>query len=255
MASTNRRDFLATASAATLSALAAGFPRAVARAGASRRSRRPPMPSSSCGWPAGWRTPRRSIRSATRRLRRACARPGAQHVSVHRHGGRPHQVLAGPRAHRRRHGSRHADSQLHGRRPRLHPALAPSVPVAHRLRAAADGCGAAPRRDRVADARAARAGDAGLHQHRPAPRRRRGRRAEGVHDGRVSRHRVRSVRRAVPGRGRRGRAPAGRHVAGAIRDRAIASIAGCSRPARSAGKGASISASRCCARTTTRIGC
>ena len=34
MASTTRRDFLATASAATLSALAAGFPRAVAAQGA-----------------------------------------------------------------------------------------------------------------------------------------------------------------------------------------------------------------------------
>ena len=34
MASTTRRDFLATASAATLSALAAGFPRAVATQGA-----------------------------------------------------------------------------------------------------------------------------------------------------------------------------------------------------------------------------
>ena len=37
------------------------------------------------------------------------------------------------------HGSRHADPLARRRRPRQHPALAAPVPLAHRLRAAADG--------------------------------------------------------------------------------------------------------------------
>ena len=76
----------------------------------------------------------------------------AQHLSRHRHRRRQHQDLARPGAHRQRDGSRHADPHLPGRRPRLHPALAPSVSLAHRLRAAADRRRAAPGRGDRADA-------------------------------------------------------------------------------------------------------
>ena len=54
------------------------------------------------------------------------------------------------------------------RRPRLHPALAAPVPLAHRLRAAADGRVPAHRRGGRADARAEESGRPAVHQHRPA---------------------------------------------------------------------------------------
>ena len=244
MASTTRRDFLATASAATLSALAAGFPRARGSTG-----RREAGPDGRFGHRAldGRRDgAHRDVRSEALHpvFGGPAARSGAEHVSLHRHRGRPHQVLGRAGADCARDGSRDADPQLHRRRSGLHPALAASISVAHRLRASADRGRTASGRDRFEDAGAARSRDAGVHQHRPAARRRRGRGAEGVYDGGVSWHRVRAVQRAVPRRsGRRGASPR-RHVARPVREVAIASIAGCSRPIRSGRKAASISASR-----------
>ena len=57
----------------------------------------------------------------------------AEHVSDHRHQRGPHQVHAGARADRERHGQRLDHPHLHGRGPRVHPALAPPVPLAHGL--------------------------------------------------------------------------------------------------------------------------
>ena len=78
------------------------------------------------------------------------------------------KFTAGPRADRQRHGSRRGHPRLHRRRPRLHPALAASVPLAHRLRAAAAGGHAAHRLGDLANARAAESGHPGVHRHRPA---------------------------------------------------------------------------------------
>ena len=139
------------------------------------------------------------------------ARPGAEHLPADRHGGGQHQAHRGPGEHRAGDGPRHADPLLHRGRSRLHPALAPSVPMAHRLRAAANGRRAAHRRGDRPDARPPGPGHAGLHRHRAAVRRGRGRGAEGLPHRRLSRQRV----RAVHHRRSRGRAeerpPAGGH--------------------------------------------
>ena len=73
---------------------------------------------------------------------------GPQHVSGDRHRGRQHQVHAGARADRERDRSRHGDPDVQRRRPRLHPALAAPVSLAHRLHPAAADGDAAPRRGR-----------------------------------------------------------------------------------------------------------
>ena len=217
MSALTRRDFLATASAATLSALAAGFPRRVDAAAAGTLV--PTADAVIVLWMAGGMAHTETFdpKRYTPFEAGLEARQGAQHVPGDRHGGGPHQDLAGAGEHRRGDGPRHADSLVHGRRPRLHPALAAPVPVAHRLRAAADRGRAAPRRGHRAHARPEGPGDAGVHQHRPAARRRRRRGAEGVHDGRLPRQRVRPVQRPVSRRGRRRRPPAGRHDAGTLR--------------------------------------
>ena len=69
------------------------------------------------------------------------------------------------------HGPRHADPLARRRRPGEHPALAASVSLAHRLRAAADRGRAAPRLVDRQGARAEQPGHPGVHQHRPAARR------------------------------------------------------------------------------------
>ena len=136
---------------------------------------------------------------------------GPQHVSRDRHRRRWHEVLEGPGADWPPvHGSRDAHPQLHGRRSRVHSALAPPVSLAHGLRAAADGRRAAHRRDHRAHARPAEPRRPRLHQHRPALRRRRRRGAEGLHHGRLSRQRVRPVQHSIPRSGRRQRPPARR---------------------------------------------
>ena len=81
--------------------------------------------------------PRRSTRSATRRSRSACRSRTCSARFRHRHRRRRHQVHAGARADRQRDGPRHPHPHRHRRRPRLHPALAAPVPLAHRLRPAA----------------------------------------------------------------------------------------------------------------------
>ncbi|CAA9372776.1 MAG: FIG00927682: hypothetical protein, partial [uncultured Phycisphaerae bacterium] len=142
---------------------------------------------------------------------------GAQHVPGDRHGCRSHQAVERPGADRVRDGPGDADPLVRRGRPRVHPALAAPVPLAHRLRAAADGPRAAHGRVHRPHLGPARPGGAGVHQHRPAVRRRRGRGAQGVHDGRLPRQRVRAVQHPLPpGRDQR-RPPAGRHDAGAVR--------------------------------------
>ena len=100
MAPTNRREFLATASAATLSALAAGLPR-VARGQAIEKIA-PTADAVIVLWMAGGMAHTETFDPK----RFTPYTPGLapdqvlEHVSRHRHGRRPHQVLAGPRAHR-----------------------------------------------------------------------------------------------------------------------------------------------------------
>ena len=101
----------------------------------------------------------------------AAGRARDEHVPGDRHGGRQHQVLRRAGAHRPGDGPRHADPLARAARSRPHPAHAASVSLAHRLRAAADGGRAAPRRVDGPRARAAQPGDAGVHRHRPAARR------------------------------------------------------------------------------------
>ena len=96
---------------------------------------------------------------------------------------------------------------------------------------------------------------AGVHQHRPAARRRRGRGAEGVHHGGFLGSEYGPFNVPYPGRsGRRG-APARRHDAGPLREsRPLLSPAARGEPDRP-GRQRAISTSRCCARSTTRTGC
>ena len=138
----HRRDFLRgmtrrragdVALAASRDVFAADEP---APASAGRR----PTPASCSGWPAAWRRPRRSIPSATRRSRSAC--PSSRILCTF-----PAidtavdniKISAGTGKHRRGHGSGDADPLARRRRSGQHPALAASVSLAHRLRAAADG--------------------------------------------------------------------------------------------------------------------
>ena len=102
-----------------------------------------------------------------------------------------------------RDGPRHADPLVQGGRPRLHPALAPSISMAHRLRAAADRRRAAHRRRHRPHARPAESGDAGVHRHRPALRSGRGRGTQGVSHGRVPGQRIRAVPHSRSRAGRR----------------------------------------------------
>ena len=145
---------------------------------------------------------------------------------------------------------------VHGRRPRLHPALAAPVPLAHRLRAAAADGDAAHRLGDLADARATTSGHAGVHGDRPdRGGRRRDRHAQGVPHRRLPRLRARALPdRRSAGCGSCGAAAEGRH-------RRRASAAGaqlfrrCSRRTPSTSTAATSSANRWCARSTPPIAC
>ena len=90
-----------------------------------------------------------------------------------------------------------------------HSALAASISLAHRLRAAANrGCAAHRGVDRQS-AGAEKSGHSGVHRYRPAiGRQRREGRAQSVSHRRLSRQRVRPVHPAVSRSGDRRRAPA-----------------------------------------------
>ncbi len=181
----SRRNFLKSASVATLSALAAGEPRLWAG------ETKPEQPKATADtlillWMAGGMAapetfdPKRyqpfevglpvekvmstfpAIDTAVDNIK-ICARAGE---------------------HRQRDGPGHADPLARAARPGAHSALAASVSLAHRLRAAADGGRAAHRRVDGPRAGADQPGDSAVHQHRPAARRqRRNGRAQGVHTG------------------------------------------------------------------------
>ena len=161
----------------------------------------------------------------------------AEHVPGDRHRRRPHQVHAGPRADRQGHRSRHGDPHVQRRRPRLHPALAAPVPLAHRLHPAAADGDAAHRRGDLADARAEEPGHAGVHRHRPDGRgRRRDRHAQGVPHRRLPRRRA----RAVPDRRSAGRGVGGAAAEGARPTRGSAAGASCFEKLLGAGAGAPV---------------
>ena len=135
-----------------------------------------------------------------------------------RHRGRPHQVFAGPGARRPRDGSRRDHPHVPGGGPRLHPALAASVPLAYRLHPAADGRDAAHRRGGREDARAEEPDGPGVRRDRAGSGDRRGEPgAEVVPHGGIPRGRIRPVpdqgpagrrfRRAAAGRTRRAAVP------------------------------------------------
>ena len=155
--------------AATLAALVGREPRLVARRrsaeGHGRRGDRPVD--------GGRHGADRDVRSealhAVRARREHQGRP--EHVPDDSDRGRQHQVHAGARADRQRHGSRHGDPDVQRRGSRLHPALAASVSLAHRLHPAAADGDAAPRRGDLEDARAAESGRAGVHRDRADGRR------------------------------------------------------------------------------------
>ena len=159
-----KNNFLKTASAATLSALAAPVIPASFSPNRRRKSNPPPTPSSCSGWAAGWRTPKRSI---------------PKRYTPFEAGLKPDQVLStfpqidtvvdhikltrGLGKHRAGDGPRHADPVLHRRRSGFHSAFAASIPMAHRLRPAADGRRAAHRLRHRAHARPEQSGRAGVH--------------------------------------------------------------------------------------------
>ena len=157
----------------------------------------------------------------------------AEHVPEHRHRRRPHQVLAGSRAHRQRDGPRRGHPHVPGGRPRVHPALAASIPLAHRLHPAADRGDAAHRRRDLADARPEEPDRAGVHRHRTERgNRRRDRAAEGVSHRWLPGHGA----RAVPDHRSAGRGVGGAPAGGARR-RTLQEPAPALREAARAGTG------------------
>ena len=129
----------------------------------------------------------------------------------HRYRRRQHQDLAGSRACRPGDGPRRDHQNLPGGRSRIHPALAPPVPLAHRLHSAADGRDAAHRFGDCQNARSEESDRAAVHLHRPEHgNRRRERSAQGLSHRRLPRFGARSVSDYEPARCRRCRSAAGR---------------------------------------------
>ena len=187
-----RRDFIKTASAATLSALARDFP--VRLLAGTEEKIKPTADTVIVLWMAGGMAhtetfdPKRYTPfEPGHETRPRCSST----FPPDRHGGGRHQVHRRPGEHRARHGPRHADPLLHRGRSRLHPAFAAPVSLAHRLRAAANRRRAAHRLGDRPHARPARPRRAGLHRHRPALRRRRGRGTESLPHRRLPRQRIR----------------------------------------------------------------
>ena len=219
MAIATRRDFLATASAATLSALAAGFPRAVGAQGAERLV--PTADTVIVLWMGGGMAhtetfdPKRytpfapglrpdqvlstfpSIDTAVDHIKFS---EGLEHIArVMDRGTLIRSYTAGD-----------LGFILHSRHQyQWHTGYAPPQTVA------APHLGAIV----VEDARAARSAMPAFINIGQRFDRRRGRGAEGVYHGGVSRHRVRPVQRAVPRRSGRGRPPAGGMTPGRFEDR------------------------------------
>ena len=252
-----RRDFLKTASAATLAALAAGYPRAL-------RAQEPEQLTPTADtlillWMAGGMAHTETFDPK----RYTPFEPGveserrAQHVPGDRHGGRQHQDS-------RRGWSSIAKvmdrgtliRSLHGRRPRVHPALAASVPLAHRLRAAADRRRAAPRR-RGSRARSARANPAipafiNIGQRFDVGE---GEELKAFTTAGFLGSEYGPFNIPFPERGRRQPCARRRDDARAVRGPRQVLSSSCSRRARSASTAATISRSRCSARWTTRTAC
>ncbi len=146
---------------------------------------RRPTPASCSGWQAAWRRPIRSTRSATCRLQKDC--PPKKSSALSRRSTRWSTTSRSTKGLENIAQVMDRGTLIRSARAgrsRAHPALAASVSLAHRLRAAADGRRAAHRCVDGEGSRPAQPGDAGLHQHRPAARRRRREGgAQGFHTG------------------------------------------------------------------------
>ena len=137
----SRRGFMGATAAATLAALAGREARlrASGRHSLPRRSQGQPADAVIVLWMAGGMAQTETFDPK----RYTPFEPGVnikdvlEHVPGDRHRRRQHQVHAGPGADRQRDGPRHADPLVQRGRPRLHPALAASVSLAHGLRPAA----------------------------------------------------------------------------------------------------------------------
>ena len=175
-----RRGFMGATAAATLGSLVGREPVRLARRRArmarpgDRGRARPPTRSSCCGWPAAWPAPRRSTRSAIRRSHRAWRSRTSS--ARFRRSTRRSTTSSSRRGSSTSPGDGpgHGHPLVHGRGSRLHPALAPPVSLAHRLRpAAADGDAAHRGGDLAKTLGPEEPGHAGVHRHRPDGRGRR----------------------------------------------------------------------------------
>ena len=144
-----------------------------------------------------------------------------------------------------RHGQGHDHPHLHGRGPRLHPALASPVSLAYGLHPAAAAGDAAHRCGHLAHARSKERGHAGVRRHRPDGRgRRRNRHAESVPHRRLPRHGSRSVPHHRSAGRRVGGAAAEGARGPALREPPRSSSSSCWRRSRSTSMAARSSARR-----------
>ncbi len=203
--SLSRRDFMRSMSAAGLATLASDEPRSLI---AAEPVTHPKATADTCIllWMARRHGIARNLRSEalhSLRNRRAFGKDPV-YVPLDPYGRRQRQDLARIRECRQGDGSGNLDPFARRGRPGQHPALAPPVSLAHRLRAAADRGRTAYRLLDCAGSRSSQSGDPAIHQHRStARRRRRVGRAESVHHRRILRDGVRPIQPAVPQRCRR----------------------------------------------------
>ncbi len=255
----SRRDFLKTAGLASLATLAPSAPRVILADDIDRKQIRGEGRRGHRALDGRRDGPRGDVRPQAAYAR---SRPGMkagrrlQHVPLGADGRRWRPVQRGAGTDRPGDGPGNLDPLARRGRPRRDPPFAPPVPLAHRVRAAGQRRGAAPRGLDRPCARAQEPGGAGLHRHRPADRRqRRGRGTPVVPDRRRARLRVRPVPHPRPLRRRRRRPPARRHDPLAVPEPLSRATRSSSRPARSAAKAPTISASPSSARWRTPTGC
>ena len=207
----SRRDFLKTASAATLAALAAGAPRLFAESEPQEKINAT-ADTLIILWMAGGMAHTETFdpKRYTPFEKGMAVEQGAVHVSVDRDERRWREDQPGTGKHRQGNGSRHADPHLQRGGPREDSSLATSISLAHRLRPAADRGGAAHGGVDRQSIGAQQSHAARVHRYRTAAGSGRRRRTQGVSHRRLSRQRVRAVHGSRAGAGGGDRASAER---------------------------------------------